>query len=52
MPREDILRLRPVATGDGGRGLEIVRQVSDELAVFRGSVTIVRAARRVGCSTD
>lgn len=30
-----------------GRGLAIVREVSDELTVFRGRVTIVRAAKRL-----
>jgi anti-sigma regulatory factor (Ser/Thr protein kinase) len=50
---DDRRRLHDEAKGEkrdalalGGRGLDIVREVCDEFAVFRGSVTIVRAARR------
>jgi anti-sigma regulatory factor (Ser/Thr protein kinase) len=38
---------RPPATAEGGRGLAIVRTVSDELTVFCGPTTVVRAVKRV-----
>jgi anti-sigma regulatory factor (Ser/Thr protein kinase) len=33
---------------ESGRGIDIVRELSDELAVFAGTITIVRAAVHVG----
>ena len=47
VPAEQILRSRPRALTEGGRGLDIVREVSDDLSVFRGSVTIVMAAKHL-----
>ena len=36
----------PPHTSEGGRGLHIVRELSDEFSIFHGRVTIVRAAQR------
>ena len=45
MSAQDILTRRDAEMSEGGRGLEIVRRLSDDLAVFHGSITIVRAAK-------
>jgi len=40
----------PPHTSEGGRGLPIVRELSDEFSIFHGRLTIVRAVqRRDGC---